>query len=42
MIEWEKVAAGEQEYVGINWYFLKDYKADIRKAFKKNPLQFWK
>ena len=28
--EWEKVRAGEQEYVNINWYFLKDYKAGVR------------
>lgn len=31
MQEWEKVRAGEQEYVNINWYFLKDYKASVRK-----------
>jgi len=29
--EWEKVRAGEQEYVNINWHYLKDYKADVRK-----------
>lgn len=28
--EWEKVRAGEQEYVNINWYFLKDYRAEVR------------
>lgn len=28
--EWEKVRAGEQEYVNINWNFLKDYKASVR------------
>jgi len=28
--QWEKVRAGEQEYVNINWHFLKDYKADVR------------
>ena len=28
--EWEKVRAGEQDYVNINWYFLKDYKAGVR------------
>ena len=28
--EWEKVRAGEQQYVNINWYFLKDYKAGVR------------
>lgn len=48
--EWEKVRAGEQDYVGINWYFLKDYKASVR-AFRepgikarenKSWWQFWK
>ena len=29
--QWEKVRAGEQEYVNINWHFLKDYKAEVRK-----------
>lgn len=29
--EWEKVRAGEQVYVNINGYFLKDYKAEVRK-----------
>lgn len=28
--EWEKVRAGEQDYVNINWHFLKDYKAGVR------------
>jgi len=28
--QWEKVHAGEQEYVNINWHFLKDYKAEVR------------
>lgn len=28
--EWEKVRAGGQEYVNINWHFLKDYKAGVR------------
>ncbi len=27
---WEKVLAGEQDYVGINWSYLKDYKAEVR------------
>lgn len=40
--KWENVSTGELEYVGINWHFLKDYKAEIREVFKKNPLQFWK
>jgi hypothetical protein len=30
MEQWEKVRAGEQEYISINWYFLKDYKAEVR------------
>lgn len=28
--QWEKVRAGELEHVSINWYFLKDYKAEVR------------
>lgn len=28
--EWEQVRAGQQEYVRINWHFLKDYKAQVR------------
>jgi len=32
--EWEKVRAGEQEYVNINWYFLKDYKEGVRNIGK--------
>jgi hypothetical protein len=39
--EWEKVRAGEQDYVGINWYYLKDYKARARKI-GKSWWQFWK
>ena len=27
---WEKVRAGEMEFVNINWHFLKDYKASVR------------
>jgi len=27
---WEKVRAGELDYVSINWHFLKDYKATVR------------
>lgn len=42
MNQWEKVVAGEQEYVGINWYYLKDYKAEVRKVFGKNWWEFWK
>ena len=48
--EWEKVRAGEQEYVRINWYFLKDYKESVRKLNRssagktgeKSWWQFWK
>jgi len=48
---WEKVRAGEQEYVGINGYFLKDYKASVRALNSSSPKkatnnktwwQFWK
>src|SRR5215510_2943349 len=34
--QWEKVIAGEKEYVNINWHYLKDYKAEVRKIFPKN------
>ncbi len=34
--QWEKVLAGEQEYVNINWHFLKDYKAEVRKLTPKS------
>jgi hypothetical protein len=48
--EWENVRAGKQDYVPINWYFLKDYKASVRglnngspkKANNKAWWQFWK
>jgi len=30
---WDKVLRREQEYVGINWYYLKDYKQKAEKAF---------
>jgi hypothetical protein len=48
--EWEKVRAGEQDYVRINWYFLKDYKESVRtlkgasvtKTASKSWWQFWK
>jgi|GEM_PF-1174214 len=51
---WEKVRAGELDYVNINWHFLKDYKASVRtitggkaKAASKTTeskswFQFWK
>ncbi len=50
--QWEKVLTGEQEYVNINWHFLKDYKAEVKKlaprsvvtsdSAKKSWWQFWK
>jgi len=33
---WEKVRAGELDYVSINWHFLKDYKASVRTITGKN------
>ena len=39
---WEKVLAGEREYVGINWYYLKDYKAEVKKLVNKDWWKFWK
>ena len=39
--EWEKVRAGESEYVNINWYYLKDYKSRVRKI-RRAWWQFWK
>jgi hypothetical protein len=30
LAEWEKVRLGEQDYVSINWYFLKDYREGVR------------
>lgn len=44
---WEKVRASEQENVNINWHFLKDYKASLRKGGTvktgdKAWWQFWK
>lgn len=44
---WEKVRAGEQDYVNINWHFLKDYKTSVRKggtvkSGDKTWWQFWK
>lgn len=39
--EWDKVLRGEQEYVGINWYFLKDYKDRAAREFKKSSWKFW-
>lgn len=50
--DWEKIRAGEIEYVGINWHFLKDYRASVRKitngstgqrkSESKAWWQFWK
>ena len=31
LAEWEKVRAGEQDFVRINWHFLKDYREGVRK-----------
>jgi hypothetical protein len=42
LTEWDKVLTGEQEYVSINWHFLKDYKAKAEKEFKNNWWNFWK
>ncbi len=32
----EKVRNGEQDYVGINWYFLKDYRESAKKITAKS------
>lgn len=42
LAEWEKVLTREQEYVGINWHFLKDYKAKASKEFNSDWWKFWK
>lgn len=39
LAEWDKVLTREQDYVGINWYYLKDYKAKAQKEFKNG---WWK
>ena len=39
---WEKVRSGELDYVGINWYFLKDYKEEVSKSGAGKWWQFWK
>lgn len=31
--EWERVRAGEQSYVGTNWYFLADHQQAMRRLF---------
>jgi hypothetical protein len=48
--EWENVRAGQQDFVRINWHFLKDYKERVRKLNNtgakrsdgKAWWQFWK
>lgn len=45
--EWQKVRAGEQVYVRINWYFFKDYREAVRGLKSgtdstKAWWQFWK
>ena len=35
LAEWEKVRAGEQDFVRINWHFLKDYREGVRKIDNK-------
>lgn len=42
LAKWDKVLTKEEEYVGINWHFLKDYKAKAEKEFKNNWWNFWK
>lgn len=39
--EWDKVLAREQDYVGINWHYLKDYKEKAQKQFKSGWLKLW-
>ncbi|HNN13975.1 MAG TPA: hypothetical protein PKL78_10470 [Anaerolineales bacterium] len=40
---WEEVSAGTRDYVGINWHFLKDYKAEVRRTrSSKNWWGIWK
>jgi hypothetical protein len=40
--EWEKVRAGEADFVNINWHFLKDYKEEVRKLVNRKWWQVWK
>jgi hypothetical protein len=40
LAEWEKVRAGEQDYVSINWYFLKDYRERVRKIGSKTTAEY--
>ncbi len=39
LAEWDKVLQREQDFVRINWYYLKDYKAKAIKDFKSG---WWK
>lgn len=43
MDNWQAVLNGTKEYVGINWYFLKDYREKVKIASKpKNKgWKFW-
>lgn len=41
LTEWDKVLTREQDYVGINWHYLKDYKEKAEKQFKGGWLKFW-
>lgn len=41
LANWEKVLTREKDYIGINWYYLKDYKAKAEKEFKKYWWKFW-
>ena len=34
--QWEKVRAGELDYVNINWHFLKEYKASVKTITKNS------
>lgn len=42
MQAWEKVRNGEQEFVSINWHFLKDYKKEVESLIHKDWWKFWK
>jgi len=38
---WDKVLVGEQEYVNINWHYLKDYKTQVRKSGSPGGKKAW-
>lgn len=38
---WEKVLHKEQDFVSINWYYLKDYQEKAKKEFSKYWWKFW-